>query len=371
MTLLYQHADQKTVGLHALLIGVGAYPHLDGGHSQPKFDLGKGMTQLSSPYRSVAALAAWLQNGQLLNGTPLCSLRVLASSDEGGDNSWDNPTMSTIESEVGNWFKDANQHEDNFALFYFCGHGLLIGSVTALLAQDFGSNEQNPFSHSFDPAKFESGMLSCQASRQLFILDTCSTSPRKMRERYQAISPSALVQPVNGHERLGITKQAEIRASELGTAAYGQPNKPSVFMEQFLKSMQGAGAIKDGNGKWVIKTNSLRTGVDWLVQRSENSEAQLVGFGSVSADFPFHELNNDPVVPVKVICEPQERLGFSSLRTKGHSRDIPSLEPWHLDLPYGEYEFEASDNETGTVYVKQEHATPQYTVVSIKCGDEA
>jgi len=235
---------------------------------------------------------------------------------------------------------------------------LTRAAVTALLAQDFGKNPLNPFVHSFDPAQFESGMLGCKASRQLFVLDACSSSPRKLRDQYPHITPSPLVQPIGGHNRLGVTKQAEIRASELGTAAYGLPGQPTIFMKSFRKSMDGAGAIKDGKGKWVVKTNSLRTGVDWLVQRSQNSDAQLVGFGNVSADFALHELTGPPMVPVKVICEPQSMLGISSLHTdSGHSRMEPSLDAWHLDLPYGEYEFVARDLETGAVYVEKERAS--------------
>lgn len=363
MTLLTSEANRRLPGLHALLVGVGHYPYA------PNVEGAEGLGDLSSPHHSVTAMADWLATGLSLKDTPLCSLRVLTSSPGGRDTGWDEPTMQALESAVEEWYDDANAHEKNFALFYFCGHGLLIGSITALLTQSFGSQRRNPFAGTFDPAQFESGMLSCKAGRQLFIIDACSAAPRGMRERYQRIAPNALVQPVEGHGRLGVTKQAEIRASELGTSAYGIPDQPSVFLQSFIKSMKGAGAIKDGVGRWVVKTNSLRTGVDWLVQRSQRAETQLVGFGAVSADFALHELNGLPVVPVKVLCEPAEVLGCSALRTDaGHERLIPAMEPWHLDLQHGHYEFSATNLDTGTVHAVEEHTTPQYTVVSIPCG---
>jgi hypothetical protein len=95
----------------------------------------------------------------------------------------------------------------------------------------------------------------------------------------------------------------------------------------------------------------------------------MVGFGGVSADFPFHELNALPVIPVKVLCDPKDELGCSALRTDaGHERLIPSMEPWHLDLQHGQYKFSATNLDTGSVHVHGEHTTPQYTVVSIPCG---
>lgn len=353
-------------GLHALLVGVGRYPHVrDVAVAQ---DLG----DLSSPHHSVEALARWLQNGLSLRDAPLRSLRVLTSSPDGNRLGAEEPTMEVLQRAVDAWYDDADGHEENFTVFYFCGHGLQIGSITTLLTQSFGSQPRNPFPDSFDPAQLESGMLSCKAGRQLYIIDACSAAPRRFQGRYGRIAPNPLIQPMDGHGRLGVTKQAEIRASELGTAAYGVPGRPSVFLQSFLKSMDGAGAIKDGRGSWVVKTNSLRTGVDWLVQRSQRAETQLVSFGAVSADFPLHELNGLPVVPVKVLCDPVEALGCSALQTDaGHERRQPELDPWHVDLPHGQYEFSATNLDTGIVHSIAEHTTPQYTVVSIPCGDPA
>jgi hypothetical protein len=370
VTLLTKAADRKNVGLHAILIGVGVYPHLESGSSKKKFALGEGMTQLTSPYHSVEAFATWLQREFRLTNTPLRSLRVLASSPE-GHGTYTAPTMGAIKSSVDDWVADVDTHEDNFALFYFCGHGLFIGNVTALLAQDFGRSANRPFENSFDPQKLEAGMLGCKAARQLFIVDACSNAPRDLLKTYRSIAPAALVEPTDSHHRLGVTKQAELRASELGTTAFGQVGKPSVFMESFLLSLQGAGTLQNGEGKWVAQTTPLRIGVDWLVKRAEKKETQWVSFGpGVASEMDFHELPGNPLVPVKVICKPLEKLAQSSLTSSsGHSRPTPLGEAWHFDVPFGEYEFSAKDELTGTISKATSHASPAYRVVSIQCEE--
>lgn len=370
MTLLTKAADRKKVGLHAILIGVGVYPHLEGGISMKKFAFAEGMTQLTSPYHSVEAFSKWLQQEFRLTNTPLRSLRVLASS-PAGYATYTAPTMQAIKSSVDDWVADVDAHEENFALFYFCGHGLFIGNVTALLAQDFGRSTNRPFENSFDPQKLETGMLGCKAARQLYIVDACSNTPREILKTYRSIAPAALVEPTDSHNRLGVTKQAELRASELGTAAFGQIGKPSVFMESFMLSLQGAGTLQNSEGAWVAQTTPLRIGVDWLVKRAEKKEVQLVSFGpGVASEMDFHELPGAPLVPVKVICKPLGKLAQCSLTSStGHSRATPSPDAWHFDVPYGQHEFSAKDELTGETFNASSHASPAYRVVSIPCDE--
>jgi hypothetical protein len=368
MTLITALSDRKKVGLHVLLIGVGRYPHLEGGKGQSRFDECAGMNQLTSPYHSVLAFMDWLQTEHSLADTPLRSLRTLGSLPV-GSTPWTAPTLANIEASVDEWHDDADEHEENFALFYFCGHGIQVGSVTALLAEDFGKKKNRPFSGSFDPNMFGLGMMGCRAKRQLFILDACTTAVPGLLAKYGAITPSPLIQELANHGRFGVTKQAQIRASELGTPAYGKVGRPSVFMESFLKSMEGAGAQSNGRGRYEIQTHTLRAGVDWLVQRAEGKMRQLVDFGSSSSNFPLHELQAHPVSPVMVICEPDEALGTKRLFTSaGHSRIDVSPDAWHLDMPAGYHDFSAEDVVSGAVSNVGHVTHPPYMVVAIPCG---
>jgi hypothetical protein len=375
MTLLTDEETRKHVGVHALLIGVGVYPYLSGGTSEPKHFEDSTMGQLSSPFHSTSAFAEWLKTGLRLADKPLQSLRMLASSPAGLATGVDPPTIGNIKKSVDEWFKDVNASEENVAVFYFCGHGLQYGAINALLAEEFGATDGNPFEHSFEPEWLVNGMLKCQATQQLYIIDACTTPPVGKLGEFEDVKPVELMKSTK-HNRLGSRQQAMLRASELGMEAFGNPNAPSVFMQAFIEAMNGAAATPGKNGSWVVKTNSLRDGVDWMVQRAlKRDEAQVVGFGRASYNFQFHELGPQvkPIVPVKVTCEPEQAMEYTTLQSSsGHCRNAPSLDPWHIDLLLGTYGFSATDVTSGKQYStpQPEEVVPPHGEFSIPCGDD-
>lgn len=372
MTLITPEADRVEVGVHALLIGVGKYPHLKGGKSKTQFPHAGDIGQLTSPYHSVKAFADWLRTGLNRPGTPLRSLRVLAGSPVKGEatHGWDEPTVANIRKAVSEWNKDCDHHGDNVALFYFCGHGVVLGDTTALLAQDFGKEVDSPFLGSFDPAAFADACASTKASKQLFLMDACRSTPPELRAKYKSTTPPELLTPVlnsNGGSR----EQAELFASELGASAYGVDNKPSVFMSSLLTSMKGAGAQQNDDEDWVVGTASLRTGLDWLVKREYDKKLQRVSFGKMSADFELHTIIGNPSVAVTVRTKPLARLADLRLETDClQYRPVPDAKPWHVDVPAGKRSFYAGNAANPKQFVHQEELAPQYRVISIPCGDD-
>ncbi len=63
---------------HALVIGVGAYPHLNGG-TEKRTDQHDGMEQLTSPPISARAFASWLMSEFHHPDKPLASVALLVS----------------------------------------------------------------------------------------------------------------------------------------------------------------------------------------------------------------------------------------------------------------------------------------------------
>lgn len=379
MTILSDPAQVQEKGVHALVIGVGKYPHLLDGNGLP-FALPCGMEQLASPPISAQVFAEWLQSSMNLTGAPLRSLDVLASpsqkcQDYAGQ--WvqvDEPTMANIELAVERWFDAADAHKENIAVVYFCGHGFVVGDVTAFLAQDYGSSKLDPFKCAFDPDAFVSGMLRCKAERQVFLFDACRTVNNDIDfvETYgDRINPRPLVGG-RDHHRLGLVKRTVINASRLGTSAYGEFNMPSVFMQCFLQAVRGAGATQTDTAEWVVEPTSLKLGVDWLIKQKLKLTEQCLTFGVTdAADFPIHELPGDPVVPVMIVCAPEPHLERSTLHcSSGDSRNEPSKEPWVIALPMGKYQFRAIDidskmEKTSGIFENR----PPKLVVSIQCGD--
>jgi hypothetical protein len=372
VTLLTPENDRTKVGVHALLIGVGRYPHLKDGKSKHKFTLAGDIGNLTSPYHSVKALSEWLKTEMNAPGAPLCSLRVLANSPTSGvvESDWASPDIKSIRKAVADWYKDCDQNSGNVALFYFCGHGVVLGNITALLVQDFGKEELTPFVGSFDPAALADAFMAAKATRQLFLIDACRNTPADLLRKFQA-PKIAEVLTAQKHSNQGSHRQTELYASELGTKAYGVNNKPSVFMSSLLASMKGAGAHQNEDGEWVVGTTSLKTGLDWLVSREYEKKVQRVTFGKMSNDFDLHAILGMPMVPVTVRTKPIEKLAKFHLQTDcDQSRATPSSKPWHIIVEAGERQFFAGSATNPKQFSHVEHVVPQYRVVSISCGDD-
>lgn len=367
--------DRRTVGdpgVHAILIGVGCYPNLRPGHTLGAFAPDAGLEELTSPLHSVEALAQWLQNDMHLSGTPLKTLRVLGSSPT-QTTPWSasEPTFDNIQQHVNDWFDDVDAHEDNLALFYFCGHGLRVGDVQAVLAQDFGANTHAPFDRSFDPEFFADAVRKARALRQIFLVDACSTSV-SLPEDYDKVQPRVLIQPARNNN-LGVVKQSFFRASEFGTRAYGRENAPSLFMWAFLQAMRGAGALQRRPRHWVIGTDMLKTALNWLIQSTPEGQGQEVAYGAgLSSSLDLHELQAPPLVPVRVSCDPQDYESFSSLHVDKVELCGSNQWPQSFEMALGAHDFEAIDTARHAPMVQGQTAEfvyPPYALVSIPCGD--
>jgi hypothetical protein len=62
---------------HAIVIGVGHYPHLPGGKGRPKFRAHGGMGQLKSPPESARVIARWLIENYAHPDKPLATVSLL------------------------------------------------------------------------------------------------------------------------------------------------------------------------------------------------------------------------------------------------------------------------------------------------------
>src|ERR1700738_23120 len=153
MTQRFLIHEQAIAGpaTHAIVIGVGNYPHLNGGTGElaPDHD---GMGQLSSPPISARMFADWLIRSFSHPQKPLSTVALLVSA--ASTEQFDNPrtnesyniepaTSETLSAAITAWKERGNSNAGNLLIFYFCGHGITEGTDTALLLSDFGSNRQN------------------------------------------------------------------------------------------------------------------------------------------------------------------------------------------------------------------------------------
>lgn len=352
MTLVFNR-DPPGPATHALLIGVGHYPHLPGGGDPNQFADHEGMGQLSSPPHSVRALAEWLCSHYRNPAKPLGSLELLISDRQPlsfaapGEPfvAVERATMPTMQHAVKAWKARGDNNPENLLFFFFCGHGIASGLLTALLLEDFGSDTNAPLRSAIDFNGFYLGMDKCAARQQVFFVDACRVASTTLIEAADYKGDPIIYGSVR---RLhpGRRSAPIYYSTVAGDRAYGRPGQPSVFAEALIRSFDGAGS-DDAEGDWRVETDTLHRGISFLAERMMESAEGLEQVPPVDqlTHFTLHHLENKPIVPVSVGCRPRERNPDAVLTyNDGASetqRPVPEARDWSLDLPEGDYRFVA------------------------------
>src|SRR5512145_1673321 len=117
---------------HAIVIGVGRYPHLPGGGGA-RVRRPEGMRQLTSPPISARRFAEWLISSYVYPAKPLASVALLvsearpapfANSRTGASTALEVPTIESLKSALLEWRQRGDAKPDQRLIFFFCGHGI-------------------------------------------------------------------------------------------------------------------------------------------------------------------------------------------------------------------------------------------------------
>jgi len=335
MTLLVNRRA-KPGQVHALVIGVGSYTDLDVARAK-EFGLD---ARLTSPPRSAAAFAQFVV-GTLDSGRPLGTVDLYLSgadritTDLGTKTGIDDATTPKVVAAIKSWAKRSRRHDDNVALFYFCGHGINRAGQQGLLLADFGK-EPNPFESAVELTSLQGAMGNGSPDLQAFFIDTCrQPSPAAM----------ALGGPI-GQDVLGWrtdvrgTENSAIFYATLPTdPAYGTTNQVSPFTEALLRALNGLGARRAG-GTWEVSTSCLGRGIAAAMQEGSSwSLGQRPNTGGWQADQPpLHTLDDPGDIPLTMKVEPAEHLKAVELVMPGGARKRFKAVPiMKADLPVGQY----------------------------------
>ena len=268
--------EERAVGgpaTHAIVIGVGAYPHLPGGGGAP-VPQPEGMTQLTSPPISARKFAEWLILKHNVPARPLATVALLLS--EARPKPFVNPrtgvstpvevaTIGNIGSALESWRAKGDALPDQRLIFYFCGHGMGKGTDTALLAADYGASTLAPLNAAIDFRKFLAGMQLSAAAEQVYFVDACRVHSGSLlnADGYngQPIFQPNLSLPQNPNLRAPV-----FYASLQGTPAYGYPRRPSLYTEALLHGLDGAGA-NDDESDWRVTSLDLMKSLEFDLDR--------------------------------------------------------------------------------------------------------
>ena len=259
----------------------------------------------------------------------------------------ESPTLTNVRRAARAWAGRADQHEDSFTIFYFCGHGVSTGILHSLLLEDFGEDTDDPFTTgAIDAVQFMDGVRDKEAKSQLFLIDACRIVDHTSFARFGEQRGAPII-PAPQNSRLGIVEQACLWATALGSLAYGRPGEPSVFMSAMLHAMRGGGAAQDmRDASWVIRPDMLKLSIDHIIQRIPefaDSEIQYATLDRMVKGISVHRLDGIPSVPVKVSCDPATRNSITAFTcSSGASRAVGPEAPWYLDLESDKYTFDAA-----------------------------
>lgn len=339
---------------HALVIGVGDYPHLLGGGGRLS-DAHDGMGQLASPPLSARRLAKWLIEDFHNPEKPLASLSLLTA--EAAPEPFDDPKMpgqghavvraelAAVRQAVEALFQRANQHEDNLVLFSFCGHGIAAGNDTALLLADYGANELHPLAGAMDFRRLRGGLGRGKASEQIFFVDACRASTDTLlgNDGY-----AGEVVIGGGPRPLGTPslRAPVFYATFNGAKAYARPGQTTIFTNALLKALADLGA-DDEMGNWRVSTNRLQAALEHVATReAKEVQRRQIPISTDVSNIYVHYPQQVPRALVYVSAVPPEDIAGSPLTYVAEGQP-PVHAPeegrngviWELELEAGTYDF--------------------------------
>jgi hypothetical protein len=344
---------------HALVIGVGAYPHLNGGSGR-RTDRHDGMEQLTSPPISARMFASWLLSEFNHPTKPLASVALLLSEaipayftdprDPTKNFQVDEANAHNVRLAVEHLFQCGEENPDNLLIFYFCGHGIAAGDDTALLLADYGANDLNALEGAIDFRRLRHGMKRCKASEQCYFIDACRASTDTLLE---ALGHAGQIVVGGGTREPGLPalRAPVFYATLNGFKAFALQGRPTIFTNALLQALRDL-AADDEMGDWRVSTNKIQIAVEHVAERhSLGINKRQIPIATDVSNIHLNFLASPPRALVYVKSDPPEALAASSLTYQisgGNPKPAPpsarSGTEWALQLLAGNYDFTVTRN---------------------------
>jgi hypothetical protein len=356
--------DLTTPRLHAFIVGVGDYPHLMSGVGHPAI-ANLGLQQLTTSVTTAKRIAQWLLEEYTNPSVPLGSIELLLSPSQpvippGSEPiAIDLATMEAVSKAFdSSWFPRCHAHQDNIAFFYFAGHGIR-GTSQSLLMSDFGDPAKNNlWSNCIDFDGMRVGMFSNKADTQLFFVDACRETPIDALV-YKNPTGNPLV-TASVFDRTPMS--AVYYAAAEGLQAYGPQDDVTFFATALLEALGGAGAVKK-NGKWIVDTYMLGTGLGHVMNVLAAEHNQMLSCQPMPSRLPVAiHYPSTPRIRASIGCRTikanQESLIEVQQGAKVLRSETGAQRPWKGQLELDDCTITMSFHTFPTVVCEEKIAPP-------------
>ena len=348
---LVDERPAQAAATHAIVIGVGHYPHLPGGGSPVRVKKPEGMGQLTSPPVSARAFASWLIEKYNYPAKALASVALLVS--ERNPVPFRNPltavetavepaTMDNIEAALTDWRMRGKANDR--LIFYFCGHGMVKPPNLTLLGEDFGAKPANPLDGAFDYNVFRQAMAHAVTGEQVYFVDACRNTSASLVKAGQPINGRPIF---TGDDLLGPRNPnlvpPSFHATLRGSAAFAKENRPSAFTEALLQGLDGIGAVDNGRG-WRVTTLRLQEALGFLIDRVLKPKGRTQEPATDDQIRLDLHIPKEPRAVAVVKCLPPaaRRLAVLTYEGSGVASEGPRSPSgeWLVQVPPGQYTFQ-------------------------------
>ena len=324
MSLLFDARAALTgqPGMHALVVGVSAYPHLAGG-ADPVADPW-GMGQLTSTASSAHMIFEWLKAAQLPVPLATCRLLLSPSPGEAALSGVAEPaTVDNLIREADAWRRDASTNRDNATLFYFAGHGIQRTKEDAVLClQDFRRTPGPALRHAVDLATIRAGMSPAPARNdiartQFYFVDACRVQPAEQSKFEPMETSTVFDRDLGGQD----DRAAPIFYSSISNhMAQALPGAQTLFSNALLDCLRGAGGDSlgedaAGNPRWGVSVAGLHRALGIRIDdlNRQFGADQTYTTGGQFADVTICLLPSAPMVDVALSIEPEGACAVGQL----------------------------------------------------------
>ena len=257
--------------LHALIIGVGDYPHLLQG-APNAFKTNFGLQQLTTTVHTAKRIAKWLATEYKNDDVPLGSIELFLSPaqeierPDGSKVKIDDATMANVKAVFRpEWLhKRCMVQPGGITWFYFAGHGLTEGTGHYLLLSDFSDPAQNKWDNCVDFTMTRKGMGKVDAT-QLFFVDACRETPIEILT--QANPPTGVRLADDAQMFEHPDSEGTYYAAAEGRLAYGPDDDITYFATALIESLEGAAARNNKKGAFTVDTYSLSDAIGRIVNK--------------------------------------------------------------------------------------------------------